>query len=205
MIINDVNSIMRWKASRLPTGYREIPYLETTINVNYIDLGFTGYATIDAEIEVIDESTTASQYLFGTRSTGSNSRFALYIQQGNNYQCGLGGWVSTTISPAYQKVHYNFNPFLKTLEIGNETASLGSGYTTYPPNRTLTLAMYNEANTIPTTYTQGISMKIYPDFVTYNSSNTETHRFLPSIRTADNKNGLYDLIGNSIKALTNFS
>lgn len=65
MIINDVNSIMRWKTSPLPTGYTEVSYLRST-GTQCINTGIYGQLSIEIEAQI---HTATQQTIVGAENS----------------------------------------------------------------------------------------------------------------------------------------
>ena len=194
----------------LPSGYRQVPYIESTLDQNqYIDTGYnlSGNLTTSKTFQVTmvfqqtEPYTTNRTYLsISSGSTNIYPEFTLYLQAST----GKIGWArpssssSATVVPnilsnqvqhtvtAYYKngAHYLTIDGTKT----SKTDSL-SGI----PSGTIYLFATHYSNSSNASYPVGrfMAMKLYSCYFKLNG--TTVANFVPCVRESDEKPGLYDV------------
>lgn len=179
------------KPSRLPEGYTEVEYIEST-GTQYINSGVVIANTydIDAVIAHTFDSTSVAQYLFGVAMKSGTKTYIFAIAA---YQSNMitGRNVTSTlnlvpVSPA-RKLHYQVLKTRTFMVDGQQIGTLGFLASVYNP--ALYILAYHPAGT--TVASNFCSAKLY-SFDIKKDDGSYLRQFVPCVNP-ENQVGLYDL------------
>lgn len=178
---------MRVRLQRLPTGYREVEYLEST-GTQYINTGVNASSSLGLHYRIIDKSGR-----FGVLGADDNKRHhsydssALYGYYSSRY--GSSGFVNVDMTI---KVNW-LNDKKLDLHTSNYENTWNLSTTTFDTSMTYILFArgYRSQGTI-NPYWSG---RIY--YFKMSVGTEIVRNFIPCIRTSDNKPGLYDTINST--------
>lgn len=190
-----------WKKSRLPIGYQEVEYLQST-GMQYIDLGITADANSMEWMHKVRMPSSASNNVTFGSGESSKYLYALYL-----YTRGLIGNIGTSYNPTY-----DVSPALYLNKDVTEHVTMSNGaYTGVVEcdGNTITKTVTYSTSAIPTTNGMYMFCTHHRDgLAKYNlngryyylkiwKSNVLTLDLIPAKRTSDNTLGMYDLVSNT--------
>ena len=182
--------------SRLPNGYKELEYIEST-GTQYIDTGYMPNPETGIKVDYQYTDLTQQQSVFAVYGDDSNSlsfSYALYINYLTKlayaYKDGTGNWMNTGIDADTERHIWEFNVSEHSWNIdnGNITPVEGSATNT-AINSMCIMASKNLDNTV----SYHAKMKLY-DFEIYENG-VLIKKFIPCKNSMD-VIGLYEIIGN---------
>ena len=180
--------------SRLPSGYTELEYIEST-GTQYIDTGYRPNPETGVKVDFQYTDLTQQQSVFavyGDNSNSSSFSYSLYINYLSNlayaYTNGAGNWQNTGIAANTDRHIWEFNCIKKLwdLDSGNFNALQGSATNT-AINSMCLMASKNVDNTV--SYYGNI--KLY-SFEIYEYG-VLLKKFIPC-KNSNNQAGLYDIV-----------
>lgn len=188
---------------RLPAGYQEVEYLEST-GTQYIDTGISPYSEIEIEAECIFTQVASLNMVYGISSGWKANEFSF----GWNITKPFVGYGAYWSAPG----DYWANPPTLDTGINYKIVNSYAGCVVYKDGGYLGIAMaeqnkylFNTLNTIyifakPLMSGFGL-LKLYSLTIRNHDTTVQDANFVPCLRIADNKPGMYDLCG-SICPLT---
>ena len=186
------NGVVVWM-SKLPIGYTEVEYLEST-GTQYIDTGINVNTTTSRyETKINPSSVSGTIGIFGTRnySSANQSSMNVFIISGTfrlDWVTGNGNYNVRNIS---SDTEYTISITRGLATINNvdytsgETTSIDSTYPFY-------IGSFNNVGSV---FSTGFSGKIYYSKL-YNN-NILVFDGVPCYRNSDNEIGMYDLVSNT--------
>ena len=168
------------KKGRLPSGYQEVEYIQST-GTQYIDTGVKATNATRFKIDV--EITAYDTYIFGAWNDWQVSMFTIYSANSSSSAIGYGAnWVgSITGLTTNNKITLSIDNGV--VKYNNEIK--GSYPDTFTSTNNIILCGTNAAGK-PTAFSK---IKIY-------SLEIDGHNYIPCYRKSDNEVGLYDIINN---------
>lgn len=191
ILIRRANMVSGGNSPRLPAGYTELAYLESS-GTQYISIGVSlSCSTDDCEVSFYIANTDNNR-IFGARSYTTSRVYALEVINGN-WRLGWGN-ASTELAAATAGTHVAYiDHDGGVLKIDGATVgSVGNASTTTNYNALL-WAVRAGSN-----YYYG-SLRI-SEFKTWRSGSLRKH-LIPAMRDSDSVVGMYDLVSNTF--LTN--
>lgn len=186
---------MRIRTQRVPVGYREVEYLEST-GTQAIDTAVITSDSINIEITFSSTNITATRnYPIGTECTGyTNSRRTQLSYSMNSYAGWGADGQNITLSVDSQKHTMTLNS--SALKIDNLDVYIPTSHNFSGGLDTkiylFALVYNNNLDNVGVTTKYSEALKIYSCKIWNN--NTLVRNFIPCIRTSDNKPGLYDTV-----------
>lgn len=168
------------KKGRLPSGFQEVEYIQST-GTQYIDTGIKATNATRFKIDV--EITAYDTYIFGAWNDWQVSMFTIYSANSSSSAIGYGAnWVgSITGLTTGNKITISIDNGV--VKYNNEIK--GSYPDTFTSANNIILCGTNASGT-PTAFSK---IKIY-------SLEIDGHNFIPCYRKSDNEVGLYDIVNN---------
>lgn len=168
------------KKGRLPSGYKEVEYIEST-GTQYIDTGVKATNTTKFKIDV--EMTQYDSYIFGAWNDWQVSMFTIYSANSSSSAIGYGAnWVgSITGLTTNNKITLSIDNGV--VKYNNEIK--GTYSDTFNSANNIIICGTNAAGT-PAAFSK---IKIY-------SLEINGHNFIPCYHKSDGEVGLYDVVGN---------
>lgn len=186
------NGVVVWMP-KLPIGYTEVEYLEST-GTQYIDTGINVNTTTSRyETKINPSSVSGTMGIFGTRnySSANQSSMNAFIISGNfrlDWVSGNGNYNVRNISSDTEYT-ISITRGLATINnvnyVSGDTTSIDSLYPFYVGN----------LNSAGSAFPNGFSGKIYYSKL-YNN-NILVFDGVPCYRNSDNEIGMYDLVSNT--------
>ena len=197
--------------SRLPTGYQEVEYIETS-GSQYIDTGVTydnGY-TLKAKISPTNTITSSTDMVLtgcrlsndwsGNSSANYNYKAEFFGFSGTNYQIAYDTQWLKTACPTTANAIYEIESFLNagtqylkvngSVVISNTISSMT--YLSIMQQCHLLIFARCGENAYPTYANHFFTGRLYSYSLELNG--TLVRNFVPCYRTLDNEIGLYDLV-----------
>ena len=167
------------KKGRLPSGYQEVEYIEST-GTQYIDTGVKATNTTKFKIDL--ELVSYDSYIFGAWNDWQVSMFTIYSANSSSSAIGYGtNWVGG----------------IQGITTGNKiTLSIDNGVIKYNNEIKGTYSdTFNSANNIILCGTNANGTPTALSKIKIYSLEIDGHNFIPCYRKSDNEVGLYDIIG----------
>lgn len=178
--------------SRLPQGYQEVEYIESS-GTQFIDTGFVPNDNTEIILVFTNNNATTGNYdcIFGTRTNASNDNtFALWIDPNRRFGAFYGTGQSITLFPTSINATAKHTATMKGRVAEIDGISITCSATSSSPAYSFYIGACNTAGTAD--YFSKILIyesKIYDNV-------TLVRDFVPCYRKADNVAGLYDLVNN---------
>ena len=173
--------------SRLPSGYTELEYIQST-GTQYIDTGFTPDANTKVVSEVMLLNGVDWEAIFGSQK----HQFAVLRYKDTAKLCsdlfGTEDETNTISIQTNQKMTVSLDAVNKTLSVDSATKTVG--YSTTMPTRSMWL--FAKISGYGTMDIQGSYQRHYRD--TIYSSGELVRDFIPARRDSDSVLGMYDLV-----------
>ncbi|MBQ0113367.1 MAG: hypothetical protein KBT03_09580 [Bacteroidales bacterium] len=184
------------QGSRLPIGYQEVEYLQST-GTQYIDTGLSlvnGYRTT-ANVSVIDGSVSGTIIGSSTHTSVWGDRNYVVSSSNGQWLVGYGGtgyqyFGSYSTNTVYEIDFCNIHN-RESLKVNNTSYSI---VTTGTPGTFYSGNLYMFANNGSGTAELFSGLKIY-NLKVYNENDVLVRDFIPAKRN-DGELGMYDLVGN---------
>lgn len=185
-----------WKKSRLPIGYQEVEYLESSgqqyINTNFIPSNNT---TVNLKVSISDY--TQNVHIFGCKGTGNNRFSLVYNYNDNKYfylTLGSAGINNITIPRVVliNTIHdITAGKIDSYLALKVDTESVTKSMMVIDPGTSM-IMFAGEWNGSIMSYSKCkiYNFKIEDNGIVYRN-------FVPARRISDNTLGMYDLVSNT--------
>lgn len=174
------------KQPRLPAGYREVEYLEST-GVQWIDTGqpLTERSRVEVQVSNVSGISSGDHMLFGANSTEATAGFWMEWYNSTVYVCLSHTRSYTSVqgvpsAPSYHIIQ-SVNDGLVINNVKYKTFTTGS-FTT------LNCVLFNYSS-----LKYPISCRIQRFIISENGC--QVRHYIPCVRIADSKPGMYDLCG----------
>lgn len=193
------------KTSRLPLGYHEVEYLESTAGGGqYIQTGITSFNSTD-EIDIafmyFAIPAAGNQNVISIAGTGDAQHYMRIPAINNNYNAYIISDSPSLISTPQANKRFDAvinNSSHKVLEnntdLGTLTSYTGDFWYSYQ------ITLFGVSNTAGTLSGTGSRCRIYSFVHKNNSTNRYLRNYVPCYRTSDNEPGFYDLVNNTFIA-----
>ena len=193
------------KASRLPVGYHEVEYLESTAGGGqYIQTGITSFNSTD-EIDIafmyFAIPAAGNQNVISIAGTGDARHYMRIPAINNNYNSYIIGDSAALVSTPQANTRFDAvinNSSHKVLEnntdLGTLTSYTGDFWYSYQ------ITLFGKSNTAGTLSGTGSRCRIYSFVHKNNSTGTVLRNFVPCYRISDNVAGFYDLANSAFIA-----
>ena len=178
--------------SRLPQGYQEVEYIESS-GTQYIDTGFVPNNNTEIMLVFSNNDATTGNYncIFGTRTNASNDNtFALWIDPNRRFGAFYGTGQSITLFPTSINATAKHTAVMKGRVAEIDGISITCSATSSSPTYSFYIGACNTAGTAD--YFSKILIyetKIYDNEILVRD-------FVPCYRKAYGAVGLYDLVNN---------
>lgn len=178
--------------SRLPQGYQEVEYIESS-GTQFIDTGFVPNNNTEIMLVFNNNDATTGNYncIFGTRTNASNDNtFALWIDPNRCFGAFYGTGQSITLFPTSINAMTKHTATMKGNVAEIDSISITCPAVSSSPTYSFYIGACNTAGTAD--YFSKILIygsKIYDNEILVRD-------FVPCYRKADNVAGLYDLVNN---------
>lgn len=180
------------KTSKLPTGYTQVEYLEST-GTQYIDTGIkTNTTTSRYETKINPSLVSGTIGIFGTRngSIANQSSMNVFIIDGTFHLDWLNGAMGSSVRIS-SNTEYAISITRGLATINNVNYKIGEN-TSIDGSYTFYVGSFNNVGSV---YSNGFSGKIYYSKL-YNN-NILVFDGVPCYRKSDNEIGMYDLVSNT--------
>ena len=191
--LNYLKAFGKCEQRRLPVGYQQVEYIEST-GTQYIDTGInTNTTTSRYETKINPSLVSGTIGIFGTRngSTANQSSMNVFIIDGAFRLDWLNGAMGGFVRNISSNTEYTISITRGLATINNvnytfgDTTSIDGSYTFY-------IGSFNNVGSV---YSKGFSGKIYYSKL-YNN-NILVFDGVPCYRKSDNEIGMYDLVSNT--------
>ena len=202
MIINDVNSLMRWKTSPLPAGYYRLNWVQKinpTTNV-YVNTGIIPTWTTRVIIKGTNSSdVTTAGMLFGSRNGTNFGRYWAVTWNGY-YDVGFGANHNTQITPATANTDFeiDFNSDSNHTMTVNGISSTVVENTSYPEYPMFIFGL-NQAGSLNNQKANNFKLK---EFEVFSNYTTPILHYVPIMKDDMSEMYLYDLVNKEFEPLS---
>lgn len=186
------------KPSRLPTGYTEVEYIQSS-GTQYIDTGRKPTSTIklSIDLEILETATSTAKMVFGSwyiPSGTSTTKYYLMVRWDTGGVAITTGSISGSgANPTYRAINSNTNPrrMVVSVDYPNKSAAIDNESTISLTNVSTSTAMITLKLLASALGAACLNAKLYSCKMEDSSATSE---WVPCIDPND-KVGLYDLIG----------